>query len=89
MFVHRAAGDRGFDPFRLASIKPAAVDDSSQGLPWYVRMHRQHGKRFYGFAQSKVVLTTRWRVLSSRLLEGELYNGRCGAQAHPPMSVDV
>ena len=30
----RAAGDRGFDPLRLATIKPSAVVDPEDGLPW-------------------------------------------------------
>jgi hypothetical protein len=35
-----AAGDRGFDPLRLATIKPSAVVDPKDGLPWYKNPHQ-------------------------------------------------
>lgn len=34
LFILLAAGDRGFDPLRLATIKPSAVVNQEDGLPW-------------------------------------------------------
>ncbi|KAK9904828.1 hypothetical protein WJX75_003427 [Coccomyxa subellipsoidea] len=37
-------GDRGFDPLRLATIKPSAVADPEDGLPWLLEGELYNGR---------------------------------------------
>eukprot|EP00884_Botryococcus_braunii_P021841 jgi/Botrbrau1/8340/Bobra.0046s0002.1 len=37
-------GDRGFDPLRLATIKPSPVDDPADGLPWLMEGELTNGR---------------------------------------------